>query len=130
MTWETVIGLEIHVQLQTKSKIFSGASTAYGAEANTQACDVSIALPGVLPVMNTEAAKLPVEVRALHADPTGEVANASVYINQLPRKVHTLELRSRLTQRQMQRQTEQIPFCTGFRTSVGRVLQCRIDDFD
>ena len=61
MQWETVIGLEIHVQLQTKSKIFSGASTAYGAEPNTQACDVSIALPGVLPVMNVEAARLAVK---------------------------------------------------------------------
>ncbi len=61
MQWETVIGLEIHVQLQTKSKIFSGASTAYGAEPNTQACDVSIALPGVLPVMNIEAARLAIK---------------------------------------------------------------------
>ncbi len=61
MQWETVIGLEIHVQLQTKSKIFSGASTAYGAAPNTQACEVSIALPGVLPVMNTEAARLAVK---------------------------------------------------------------------
>ena len=60
MAWETVIGLEVHVQLQTKSKIFSGASTAYGAEPNSQACDVSIALPGVLPVMNTQAARLAV----------------------------------------------------------------------
>ncbi len=61
MLWETVIGLEIHVQLLTRSKIFGGASTAYGAEPNTQACDVSIALPGVLPVMNTEAARLAVK---------------------------------------------------------------------
>ena len=61
MEWETVIGLEIHVQLQTKSKIFSGASTAYGADPNTQACDVSVALPGVLPVMNHEAARLAVK---------------------------------------------------------------------
>ncbi|NKB77336.1 MAG: Asp-tRNA(Asn)/Glu-tRNA(Gln) amidotransferase subunit GatB [Gammaproteobacteria bacterium] len=60
-TWEVVIGLEVHVQLQTKSKIFAGASTAYGAEPNTQACDVSIALPGVLPVMNKEAARLAVK---------------------------------------------------------------------
>ncbi len=60
MEWETVIGLEVHVQLQTGSKIFSGASTAYGAEPNTQACEFSIALPGVLPVMNREAAKLAV----------------------------------------------------------------------
>jgi aspartyl-tRNA(Asn)/glutamyl-tRNA(Gln) amidotransferase subunit B len=54
MQWETVIGLEIHVQLATKSKIFSGASTAYGAEPNTQACAVDLGLPGVLPVVNKE----------------------------------------------------------------------------
>lgn len=54
MEWETVIGLEIHTQLATKSKIFSGASTAYGAEPNTQACAVDLGLPGVLPVLNKE----------------------------------------------------------------------------
>jgi len=53
--WETVIGLEIHAQLATKSKIFSGASTAYGAEPNTQACAVDLGLPGVLPVLNEDA---------------------------------------------------------------------------
>lgn len=55
MQWEVVIGLETHVQLQTQTKIFSGASTAFGAEPNTQADAVSIALPGVLPVLNREA---------------------------------------------------------------------------
>ena len=55
MEWETVIGLEIHTQLATNSKIFSGASTAYGAEPNTQACAVDLGLPGVLPVLNEEA---------------------------------------------------------------------------
>jgi aspartyl-tRNA(Asn)/glutamyl-tRNA(Gln) amidotransferase subunit B len=55
MEWEVVIGLETHAQLQTKTKIFSGASTAFGSEPNTQACEVSIALPGVLPVLNKEA---------------------------------------------------------------------------
>ncbi len=55
MEWEVVIGLETHTQLKTKTKIFSGASTAFGAEPNTQACEVSIALPGVLPVLNKEA---------------------------------------------------------------------------
>lgn len=55
MEWETVIGLEIHTQLATKSKIFSGASTAYGAAPNTQACAVDLGLPGVLPVLNAEA---------------------------------------------------------------------------
>ncbi|MRR52238.1 MAG: Asp-tRNA(Asn)/Glu-tRNA(Gln) amidotransferase subunit GatB [Rhodocyclaceae bacterium] len=53
--WEVVIGLETHAQLQTKSKIFSGASIAFGAEPNAQACAVDIALPGVLPVLNREA---------------------------------------------------------------------------
>ncbi len=53
--WETVIGLEIHAQLATRSKIFSGASTAFGAAPNTQACAVDLGLPGVLPVLNREA---------------------------------------------------------------------------
>ncbi len=55
MQWEVVIGLETHVQLQTNTKIFCGASTAFGSEPNTQADAVSIALPGVLPVLNKEA---------------------------------------------------------------------------
>jgi len=58
MQWETVIGLEIHVQLATNSKIFSAASTAYGAEPNTQACAVDLGLPGVLPVLNKEAVRM------------------------------------------------------------------------
>ena len=55
MEWEVVIGLETHAQLQTQSKIFSGASTRFGAEPNTQACAVDLALPGVLPVLNRQA---------------------------------------------------------------------------
>jgi len=55
MKWEIVIGLETHAQLNTRSKMFSGASTAFGAAPNTQACGVDIALPGVLPVANREA---------------------------------------------------------------------------
>ena len=55
MKWEVVIGLETHAQLATRSKIFSGASTAFGADPNTQACPVDLALPGVLPVMNRQA---------------------------------------------------------------------------
>ena len=55
MSWETVIGLEVHVQLDTRSKIFSGASTAFGAEPNTQACAIDVALPGTLPVLNEQA---------------------------------------------------------------------------
>jgi aspartyl-tRNA(Asn)/glutamyl-tRNA(Gln) amidotransferase subunit B len=76
MAWEVVIGLEIHAQLATKSKIFSGASTAYGADPNTQACAVDLALPGVLPVLNMGvvemAAKLGLAIGA-------EVAQRSVF---------------------------------------------------
>ncbi len=56
--WDVVIGLEVHTQLNTQSKLFSGSSTAYGAQPNTQANAVDIALPGVLPVMNKHAAEL------------------------------------------------------------------------
>lgn len=55
MNWETVIGLEVHVQLATKTKIFSAASTAFGAEPNTQACEIDLAMPGTLPVVNKQA---------------------------------------------------------------------------
>ena len=61
MEWEVVIRLEIHAQLATKSKIFSSASTAYGAEPNTQACAVDLGLPGVLPVLNQEAVKMAIK---------------------------------------------------------------------
>ena len=57
MQWEVVIGLETHAQLATRSKIFSGAATRFGAEPNTQACPVDLALPGTLPVMNRAAAE-------------------------------------------------------------------------
>jgi len=60
MQWETVIGLEIHAQLATKSKIFSGSSTAFGAEPNTQANVVDLGMPGALPVLNAEAVRLAV----------------------------------------------------------------------
>ena len=58
MEWETVIGLEIHTQLATNSKIFSGASITYGAEPNTQACAVDLGMPGVLPVLNREVVRM------------------------------------------------------------------------
>ena len=64
MGWEIVIGLETHVQLSTASKIFSGASTQFGAEPNTQACAVDLALPGVLPVMNREAVGCAIKLTA------------------------------------------------------------------
>ena len=58
MEWETVIGLEIHAQLSTKSKLFSGSSTEYGQQPNTQANVVDLAMPGVLPVLNAEAVRM------------------------------------------------------------------------
>ena len=61
MEWETVIGLEIHTQLATRSKIFSGAPTAYGAAPNTQACAVDLGLPGVLPVLNAEVVNMAIK---------------------------------------------------------------------
>lgn len=74
--WESVIGLEVHVQLATKTKIFSGASTAYGAEPNTQACAIDLGLPGVLPVLNKEAVHMAIKLGlAIDAD----VANRSVF---------------------------------------------------
>lgn len=60
MTWETVIGLEVHVQLSTQSKLFSGSATKFGAEPNTQANIYDLALPGTLPVMNKEVLRMAV----------------------------------------------------------------------
>jgi aspartyl-tRNA(Asn)/glutamyl-tRNA(Gln) amidotransferase subunit B len=62
MAWEIVVGIETHAQLMTRSKIFSGASIAFGAAPNTQACAVDIALPGVLPVLNAQAVELAVRL--------------------------------------------------------------------
>src|SRR5829696_3500510 len=61
MNWETVIGLEIHAQLATRSKIFSSAPTAYGAAPNVQANLVDLGYPGVLPVLNREAVRMAVK---------------------------------------------------------------------
>lgn len=74
--WETVIGLEVHTQLATKSKIFSGASTAYGAEPNTQACLVDLGYPGVLPVLNAEVVRMAVRFGVAIG---AEVAHRSVF---------------------------------------------------
>jgi len=57
MQWETVIGLEVHLQLATRSKIFSGSATTFGAEPNTQASAVDLAMPGMLPVLNAQAVR-------------------------------------------------------------------------
>ncbi|MDZ7747753.1 MAG: Asp-tRNA(Asn)/Glu-tRNA(Gln) amidotransferase subunit GatB [Halofilum sp. (in: g-proteobacteria)] len=76
MEWETVIGLEIHAQLATRSKIFSGASTRFGSEPNTQACPVDLGLPGVLPVLNEGAVEMAVRF-GLGID--AEIAGRSVF---------------------------------------------------
>lgn len=76
MEWEVVIGLEVHVQLSTKSKIFSGASTGFGAEPNTHACPVDLALPGCLPVLNRSAVEKAIQF-GLAIDAT--VAKHSVF---------------------------------------------------
>ena len=69
MKWETVIGLEVHVQLSTQSKLFSGTATAFGAEPNTQANLYDLALPGVLPVLNEDALRRAVKFGlAINAD--------------------------------------------------------------
>ncbi len=76
MEWEVVIGLETHTQLKTNTKIFSGASIKYGAEPNTQSDEVSIALPGVLPVLNKQAVECAIKFGlAIHA----EIAPQSVF---------------------------------------------------
>jgi len=76
MDWEPVIGLEIHAQLATKSKIFSSSSTVYGAAPNTQASTVDLGLPGVLPVLNEKV----IEMAVLFGLAVGgEIANASIF---------------------------------------------------
>ena len=86
--WEVVIGLEIHAQLATDSKIFSGASTTYGAEPNTQACLVDLGYPGVLPVLNEEvvhmAAKFGLAVNATVA-PRSVFARKNYFYPDLPK---------------------------------------------
>ena len=69
MEWEPVIGLEIHVQLATKSKIFSGSPTAYGAAANEQASAIDLALPGTLPTVNEKVLEMAIRFGcAINAD--------------------------------------------------------------
>ena len=77
MQWEIVIGLEVHTQLSTSSKIFSGASTAFGSAPNTQACAVDIALPGVLPVLNKGAVERAVQLGLAIG---GHISRRSVFV--------------------------------------------------
>ena len=87
MEWETVIGLEIHAQLSTKSKIFSGSSTAYGAEPNTQASLIDLGMPGVLPVLNKEAVHMAVKFGLAidaHLAPRSVFARKNYFYPDLP----------------------------------------------
>lgn len=76
MHWEPIIGLEVHIQLPTKSKIFSGASTAFGAAPNTQACAIDLGLPGVLPVLNEKVIEMAVK---FGLSVNAEIARVSVF---------------------------------------------------
>jgi len=88
MNWEIVIGLEVHTQLSTHTKIFSGASTTYGAEPNTQADAVSIALPGVLPVLNKGAVERAIKFGlavGAHIAPRSIFARKNYFYPDLPK---------------------------------------------
>jgi len=88
MTWEIVIGLEVHTQLSTHTKIFSGASTAFGAEPNTQADAVSLALPGVLPVLNKGAVERAIKfglATGAHIAPRSVFARKNYFYPDLPK---------------------------------------------
>ncbi len=95
MTWETVIGLEIHVQLATQSKIFSGSSTAFGSDPNTQASAVDLALPGTLPVPNKRAFEYAVMFGlAIDAEigMTSEFERKNYFYPDLPKGYQTTQL--------------------------------------
>ena len=88
MQWEIVIGLEVHTQLSTNSKIFSGASTAFGAAPNTQACAVDLALPGVLPVLNKGAVERAIKFGlavGAHIAPRSVFARKNYFYPDLPK---------------------------------------------
>lgn len=88
MTWQTVIGLEVHIQLATKSKLFSGSSTAFGAKANTQASVIDLGLPGVLPALNKDvinmAIKFGLAINA-HINRTSLFARKNYFYPDLPK---------------------------------------------
>ncbi len=88
MQWDVVIGLETHTQLSTASKIFSGASTAFGAAPNTQACPVDLALPGTLPVLNKAAVERAIQFGlaiGAHVAPHSVFARKNYFYPDLPK---------------------------------------------
>src|SRR5690606_41588184 len=95
MQWETVIGLEIHAQLATQSKIFSGSATAFGAEPNTQASLLDLGMPGTLPVLNAEAVRMACQFGLpIDAEIAGQNAFArkNYIAPDLPRVVQTRQM--------------------------------------
>ena len=95
MSWETVIGLEVHVQLATKTKIFSGASTAFGAAPNTQTCAIDLAMPGTLPVLNQKALDMAIMFGlAINADinPVSAFERKNYFYPDLPKGYQTTQL--------------------------------------
>jgi len=95
MQWETVIGLEIHAQLATQSKIFSASPTAFGAEANTQASLIDLGMPGTLPVLNAEAVRMAclfgLAIEAQIA-PRNQFARKNYFYPDLPKGYQTSQL--------------------------------------
>lgn len=88
MSWQPVIGLEIHVQLATQSKIFSGASTHYGSEPNTQACPIDLGMPGVLPVLNEQVVRMALKFGqsiGAHISPYSTFARKNYFYPDLPK---------------------------------------------
>jgi len=95
MNWETVIGLEVHLQLATRSKLFSGAATAFGAAPNTQACAIDLALPGTLPVLNRAAMEMAIRFGlAVHAEinPVSVFERKNYFYPDLPKGYQTTQL--------------------------------------
>src|SRR5512138_1289842 len=88
MTWEPVIGLEVHARLLTRSKLFCGCSTAFGAPPNTQVCPVCLAYPGALPVLNRRAIELAIRMAlATGCDihPRSQFARKNYFYPDLPK---------------------------------------------
>ena len=92
MKYESVIGLEVHAELKTKTKIFCGCSTSFGAAPNTHVCPVCLGLPGVLPVLNKEVLHFAVKAGlALHCDilPFSKFDRKNYYYPDLPKNFQT-----------------------------------------